>query len=71
LIFEGLQGADRWFVRTGEYAGVCAALAFADPLTLAPGEALSRRVSVLVADGVLGEEDAAGLVGDGRAGIRG
>ncbi|MEV6492871.1 PmoA family protein [Actinoplanes sp. NPDC051633] len=66
LIFEGLSHADRWFVRTGEYAGVCAALAFSDPLTIEAGQTLSRRVSVLVADGVLGAGDAAGLVGDGR-----
>lgn len=54
LTFRGLQGADRWFVRTGEYIGVCAALAFEHPLTIAAGTALSREISVLVADGTAG-----------------
>jgi hypothetical protein len=63
LVFEGLRDADRWFVRTGEYAGVCAALAFTDPLIIPAGKTLSREIRVLVADGVLTREDAAGLVG--------
>ena len=54
LVFEGLSGDDRWFVRdAGEYAGVCAALAYDRPLTIAGGSALSRRIRVLVADGEL------------------
>jgi hypothetical protein len=54
LVFEGLSGADRWFVRTtGDYAGVCAALAYERPLILAAGATLSRRIRVLVADGEL------------------
>jgi hypothetical protein len=54
LAFEGLSGDDRWFVReAGEYAGVCAALAYDRPLTIAGGSALSRRIRVLVADGEL------------------
>jgi hypothetical protein len=53
LVFEGLADADRWFVRTGDYVGVCAALAFERPLTIRAGDALERRLSVLVADGVL------------------
>jgi hypothetical protein len=52
-VFQGLRGADRWFVRTGEYAGVCAALAYEDPLVLAPDAVLHRDVTVLIADGVL------------------
>ena len=56
LVFRGLAGADRWFVRTGEYAGVCAALAFDQPLTVEPGTTLTRDVRVLVADGVLTRE---------------
>jgi len=54
LVFEGLSGDDRWFVRTtGEYAGVCAALAYDRPLALAAGSTLSRPIRVLVADGEL------------------
>jgi len=53
LVFEGLADADRWFVRTEEYVGVCAALAFDDVLTIKPAAPLARFISVLVADGVL------------------
>jgi hypothetical protein len=53
LAFSGLAGDDRWFVRTGDYVGVCAALAFARPLLVPAGGTLARRLSVLVADGVL------------------
>jgi methane monooxygenase PmoA-like len=53
LVFEGLADADRWFVRTGDYVGVCAALAFERPLKMNAGDTLERRLSVLVADGVL------------------
>jgi hypothetical protein len=60
LVFRGLAGADRWFVRTGIYSGVCAAIAFEDPVRLAAGDSLVRRLSVLVADGVLTREEAAG-----------
>jgi hypothetical protein len=56
LVFEGLADADRWFVRTADYVGVCAALAFTDPLVLAAGEILERRVTVLVADGALSRD---------------
>jgi Methane oxygenase PmoA len=53
LVFQGLAGDDRWFVRTGEYVGVCAALAFERPLIVPAGGSLARELSVLVADGVL------------------
>jgi hypothetical protein len=59
LVFAGLADADRWFVRTAEYPGVCAALAFTDPLTLEPGETLERHLTVLVADGTLTRDDVA------------
>jgi hypothetical protein len=62
LVFRGLAGDDRWFVRTGIYPGVCAALAFTDPLRLAAGETLDRQLTVLVADGLLTRDD----IGDGR-----
>ena len=53
LVFRGLRDADRWFVRTGQYPGVCAALAFEQPMVIAAGETVSRDLRVLVADGHL------------------
>jgi hypothetical protein len=53
LVFAGLAGADRWFARTGDYNGVCAALAYEDILTIKPGSPLTRDLTVLVADGPL------------------
>jgi methane monooxygenase PmoA-like len=53
LVFRGLSDADRWFVRTTEYVGVCAALAFTDPLPIKPAEPLTRTIRVLIADGAL------------------
>lgn len=53
LVFRGLSGDDRWFVRTGSYPGVCAALAFDRPLRLSAGTVLARRLDVLVVDGLL------------------
>lgn len=57
LVFRGLSGDDRWFVRTEEYAGVCAALAFEDELHIPADSTLTRTVRVLVADGVLTRSD--------------
>jgi hypothetical protein len=51
LIFEGLEGKDRWFVRAGEYNGVCAALAFATPLVIPASETITRHIRVRIADG--------------------
>jgi Methane oxygenase PmoA len=59
LVFHGLEGADRWFVRTGDYVGVCQALAFEHPLELPAGATVARRISVVVADGMLSRADAA------------
>jgi hypothetical protein len=58
LVFRGLSGADRWFVRTGAggYNGVCAALAFEKTTVVAPGAPLERDLTVLVADGALTRE---------------
>jgi len=57
LVFRGLADDDRWFVRTGIYPGVCAALAFERPLVLPAGAAVARTVTVLVADGWLTRTD--------------
>jgi hypothetical protein len=58
LVFRGLGGDDRWFVRTGTggYSGVCAALAFEKTLVIRPGAPLERDLTVLVADGELTRE---------------
>ena len=53
LVFRGLADRDRWFVRTDDYPGVCAALAYEEPLTIPAGTSISRRLTVLVADGTL------------------
>ncbi|MFI5891475.1 PmoA family protein [Actinoplanes sp. NPDC051513] len=53
LAFQGLADGDRWFARTEEYVGVCAALAFTDPLPIKPAHPLTRTIHVLVADGAL------------------
>lgn len=62
LVFRGLDGDDRWFVRTGIYPGVCAALAFDHPLLVTPEAPVARRLTVLVADGVLTREQVADAV---------
>ena len=53
LVFQGLADADRWFARTEEYVGICAALAFTDPLPIKPDAPLTRTMRVLIADGAL------------------
>jgi len=62
LVFQGLAGDDRWFVRTGIYPGVCAALAFERPLVVTAETPVVRRVRVLVADGRLSRDEVAGAV---------
>ncbi|MEV6344019.1 PmoA family protein [Actinoplanes sp. NPDC051851] len=57
LVFRGLAGNDRWFARTGDYNGVCTALAWEDPLVIKPSEPLTRHVRVLVADGRLSADE--------------
>ena len=53
LVFRGLAGDDRWFVRTEGYLGVCAALAWEKPLVIPAGTTIRRHLRVLVADGVI------------------
>ena len=53
LVFRGLAGDDRWFVRTAAYPGVCAALAFDRALVVTPDAPLTRTYRVLIADGRL------------------
>jgi hypothetical protein len=49
---------DPWFVRAEDYAGVCAALAWQDPLEIPESQELARRINVVVADGNLTPEQA-------------
>ncbi|WP_306210246.1 DUF6807 domain-containing protein [Actinoplanes sp. RD1] len=57
LVFQGLRNNDRWFVRTADYPGVCAALAFDRPLTLPAGATLDREIKVLISDDATLEPD--------------
>jgi hypothetical protein len=50
LVFRG-EGADPWFVRAADYAGVCSALAWDRPLVIPAGGVFTRRLYVLIADG--------------------
>ncbi|MFB4291040.1 DUF6807 family protein [Nonomuraea sp. ATR24] len=63
LVFA--QDDDPWFVRVAEYPGVGTALAWDTPLEFGP--VLARRVAVVVADGRLTREEAAGLVAELRS----
>ena len=63
---DGDASPDPWFVRAEDYAGVCSALAWDRPLTVAPGGVLSRRMSVVIADGDLSPADAEMAVGRSR-----
>ncbi len=47
---DGPGPADPWFVRTDEYAGVCAALAFQTECILAPRAAVRRTYTLAVRD---------------------
>jgi hypothetical protein len=50
-----------WFVRVAEYPGIGSALAWDRPVVLAPGEVLSRRFDIAVADGRLSEAQVTAL----------
>ncbi|MFI5842428.1 PmoA family protein [Catenuloplanes sp. NPDC051500] len=65
LIFSGLGEGDHWFARTGIYPGVCVALAWEKPLIVPAGGTLSRRHTVIVADGALTPGEVASTVHTG------
>lgn len=50
------EAADPWFVRAGDYPAVGSALAWDTAVVLAPGEKLSRTITVTVADGLATDE---------------
>ncbi|GAA3771385.1 PmoA family protein [Plantactinospora mayteni] len=54
---------DLWFVRSRDYAGVGSALAWTQPLVVAPGGRVRRRIVTVVADGRLRSRQVADLAG--------
>ncbi len=55
---------DPWFVRAAGYPGVGSSLAFDERLPLGAGKTLVRRILTVVADGRVGKDAAAELVGE-------
>jgi hypothetical protein len=51
--------AEPWFVRAQSYPGIGSALAWDRAVELAPGQTLTRRFDILVADGRLDAEGVA------------
>ncbi|HET6858072.1 MAG TPA: PmoA family protein [Streptomyces sp.] len=65
LVFAGATARTRedpWFVRSGDYPGVGSSLAHSEPLPVAAGASVVRRVVTVVADGRPGRAEAAALV---------
>ena len=63
LVFLAETGStDPWFVRVDGYPGVGQSLAWDTPVIAAPGNPVRRRVTVLVADGILGTPDIEALI---------
>ncbi len=58
------QLSDLWFVRSRDYAGVGSSLAWDQPLIVAAGASLSRRIITVVADGRLRSREVADLAGE-------
>jgi hypothetical protein len=61
---EAAAAGEPWFVRVRDYPGVGSALAWDRPVVLQPGEVLSRRFDVAIADGRLTTAQAAALAGE-------
>lgn len=62
LVFSGLGDGDHWFARTGIYPGVCVALAWTKPLVVPAGGTVSRRHTIVVADGSLSPAEVEALI---------
>jgi hypothetical protein len=63
LVFTDPAGqGDPWFVRNGDYVGVGASLAWAEPLVAPPQSGPKRRIITVVADGALGPHEIEDLV---------
>lgn len=56
------DGDDPWFVRSGDYVGVGASLAWSAPLVAAPGAGPRRRIITVVADGDLDRQTTLDMV---------
>ena len=52
---------DRWFLRTRDHIGVGSSLSWDEPLLLGPDATVTRRIVVVVADGILTRDRAAEL----------
>lgn len=68
LVFAQHGSNDPWFVRVGEYPGIGPAVAGERPLVL--DDPLTRRVITIIADGRLGRDVSAALVGTLQKGGR-
>jgi len=63
LVFvAAADSTDPWFVRMDGYAGVGQSLAWDAPVIAEPGVPVRRRVTVFIADGILGTEDIETLI---------
>ena len=64
---DDTTAGDRWFVRARDYLGVGSSLTWDRPLTVEVGETIARRLLVVVADGELSEDEAAGFADVARS----
>ncbi|BCY08980.1 PmoA family protein [Actinoplanes sp. L3-i22] len=67
LVFLGATAEtrdDRWFVRTRDYLGIGSALSWDQPLLMASGATVSRRIVTVIADGEITPERAAAYADD-------
>ena len=58
---DAAEAGEPWFVRVRGYPGLGSALAWDQPVLIAPGAALRRRFTVAIADGRLSEDEARAL----------
>lgn len=56
---DAATAGDPWFVRAAGYPGIGSSLAWDAPVTIAPGQQVTRRVRALVADGRLTDAEVA------------
>jgi len=67
---DAAEAGEPWFVRVRGYPGLGSALAWDQPVLIAPGAALRRRFTVAIADGRLSGDEAralaAGVVAQGQ-----
>ena len=61
---EAAAAGEPWFVRVSDYPGLGSALAWDRPVSLQPGDVLSRRFTIAIADGRLTEAQVAGSSAD-------